>query len=463
MIRWQNAGALWALSLVALPIAVHLLRAHRADRVLFPSVRFVPPARTAAVRLRTPTDWLLLVLRASVIALAVAATAGPTLMTSNRLDAWNSRTARAVLVDTSDSLRAPDADGVAPEQPAEIAAAAELTSATYGRRFDSPNLPAGLARSVAWLSASPPARREIVVISDFQRGALDRQATLSIPSDIGVRFVPVGGARRTRVVPGMELLGVDEVPARAHSLELTPDSTAVVLEARPRASTTAGIRVVNAPAAGQSLLRILAEAGTPTGSAEQPLAIQFTSGESTNRSAELTAVSSGWMLRTVLRLSSDRSLLASARSVTTAGSTGDSPAGPWTIILRDRRQMPLVRAAAARSELLLDVGAPPESLFAAAVVRAALIARRGESDLAEQEVGRIDASRLAAWSRPPASVDRQAHTSYASVHGRDAWIGVESTDARWFWAVALMLLAVEQWLRARPARRGREDATRAAA
>jgi hypothetical protein len=221
--------------------------------------------------------------------------------------------------------------------------------------------------------------------------------------------------------------------------------------------------VVNAPAAGQSLLRILAEAGTPTGSAEQPLAIQFTSGESTNRSAELTAVSSGWMLRTVLRLSSDRSLLASARSVTTAGSTGDSPAGPWTIILRDRRQMPLVRAAAARSELLLDVGAPPESLFAAAVVRAALIARRGESDLAEQEVGRIDASRLAAWSRPPASVDRQAHTSYASVHGRDAWIGVESTDARWFWAVALMLLAVEQWLRARPARRGREDATRAAA
>ena len=58
MIGWLNPGALWALPLAALPILIHLLRTHHATRVAFPSLRFVQPSRTAAVRMRLPSDVL---------------------------------------------------------------------------------------------------------------------------------------------------------------------------------------------------------------------------------------------------------------------------------------------------------------------------------------------------------------------------------------------------------------------
>src|SRR5262245_40360517 len=77
MIGWQNPAAFWALSLAALPIVIHLLRMHRADRVPFPSLRFVQTSRTAAVRFRLPSDWLLLIVRVAAVAFAVAAIAGP--------------------------------------------------------------------------------------------------------------------------------------------------------------------------------------------------------------------------------------------------------------------------------------------------------------------------------------------------------------------------------------------------
>ena len=52
MIGWLNPAALWALPLAAVPVIIHLLRTHHARRVAFPSLRFVPPSRTAAVRMR---------------------------------------------------------------------------------------------------------------------------------------------------------------------------------------------------------------------------------------------------------------------------------------------------------------------------------------------------------------------------------------------------------------------------
>ena len=70
-------AALWALPLALLPVLIHLLRTHHARRVQFPSLRFVQPSRTAAVRMRLPSDLLLMTLRVAVVGLAVAAIAGP--------------------------------------------------------------------------------------------------------------------------------------------------------------------------------------------------------------------------------------------------------------------------------------------------------------------------------------------------------------------------------------------------
>ena len=99
MIRWLNPSAGWALALLAIPIAIHLLRAHRAERRPFPTLRFVPASRTAAVRMRLPSDLGLLALRVAIVAAAIGAAAQPLVLTTRRLDAWNTRTARAIVVD----------------------------------------------------------------------------------------------------------------------------------------------------------------------------------------------------------------------------------------------------------------------------------------------------------------------------------------------------------------------------
>ena len=55
MIVWLQPAALWGLVLSALPVLVHLLRRRQADRVAFPSLRFVAGSQAAAVRLRPPS------------------------------------------------------------------------------------------------------------------------------------------------------------------------------------------------------------------------------------------------------------------------------------------------------------------------------------------------------------------------------------------------------------------------
>ena len=105
MIGWQNVAAFALLPLVLVPVIIHLLRVHRADRVLFPSLRFVQPSRSAAVHLRLPSDWLLMALRMAAAALAICAVARPIVVTNARVNRWNARTARAVVIDTSDARR----------------------------------------------------------------------------------------------------------------------------------------------------------------------------------------------------------------------------------------------------------------------------------------------------------------------------------------------------------------------
>jgi hypothetical protein len=192
MIGWLNPAALWALPLAAAPILIHLLRTHHAERVAFPSLRFVPRSQAAAVRMRLPSDVALLLMLVALIVLAVVALAGPIVLTAPRTAAWNARTARAVVVDASDSMRVPDLTGAALERAAAEAAAAEIASATYGVRIDSRDLRQGIARASTWLAASPPARREVVVVSDFKRGGLTSSTTVAIGDGIGLRFVSVG-------------------------------------------------------------------------------------------------------------------------------------------------------------------------------------------------------------------------------------------------------------------------------
>ena len=245
MIGWQNPAALWALPLAAVPVIIHLLRTHHARRVAFPSIRFVPSSRTAAVRMRLPSDVLLMLLRVGIVALAIGAAAGPILLTDARIQAWDARTARAVVVDVSDSMRAPDGSGQAPERAAAEAAQAELDSAASSRRFEvrrRNEMEEALTRASRWLEASPPARREIVVISDFHHGVWQPADAASVPDGVGLRLIPVGRPVGREVFEGARLFGGGDVAARSQAIEVTKDATAVAVERRPE-SGTAGLRV----------------------------------------------------------------------------------------------------------------------------------------------------------------------------------------------------------------------------
>ena len=448
MIGWLNPGALWALPLVAAPVLIHLLRTHHATRVAFPSLRFVQPSRTAAVRMRLPSDVALMLVRVAIVALSIVALAGPIVLTQARTAAWNARTARAVVVDASDSMRVPDVTGEAPARAAAEGATAELASATYGTRIDSRDLQRGIARASTWLAASPPARREVVVISDLQRGGLSSSTTLSMAGGIGLRFVPVGRRAEMSRFEGTRLLGADDVASREQTIEATADTTAVAV----RSSTddgAAGLRLVGPPGAERDLARLrraLAIAGTPAGAAEEPIAVQFIGAPP---AASPASISSGWMLGAVLRLLNDPAIDEVAR--VSVPSDAASAQSPWTTLASNPRGEALVRAAASGAELLVDVNAPVESLFAAEVVRAVLTARVDPAVYDEHEVARIDEAVLVALARPAGPVTL------------DAWRTSEASDARWAWLGALVLLGVEQWLRGRSVRNRAQEVRRAAA
>src|SRR6185369_1472977 len=98
-VLWLNPLALLALAVVAAPIVIHILMQRRAERFPFPTLRFLQPTRLAAIRRHVLADAALLAVRAAILAAAVAALAGPLVVTSARRQAWERRTVRALVLD----------------------------------------------------------------------------------------------------------------------------------------------------------------------------------------------------------------------------------------------------------------------------------------------------------------------------------------------------------------------------
>ena len=438
MIRWLNPPALVALALAAAPIIIHLFRTRRAERIEFPSLRFVRAAETASARIGWPSDLALLALRIALVVASVLAVARPILLTQSRLNAWNERIARAVVLDTSESMSRAARGGPSAAEAAVAAATAEGRGAAYVRRVEDADLRSGLRRALAWVATAPPAQREVVVISDFQQGALGAADIARVPATVGLRFVRVGNAESARTMAGLELLSAPGVPAEQQEIAITPISTAVsVTTGMPDQSgqVQQGLRIIGHGDV-QRLLRAVARFGSPAPSALQPIALMFPDSSTALPAAQ--PVRQRWMLRTILRLRADPSLSLATQETT--GSAVLSESVEWTSIATDIAGRPLVSAAQDGPELILGIAAPPTSFIATVVLDAALNARHGDTAQPEEEISSINVSDLSAWSRAPAPVEQ------------DAWRRVEDSDARWFWLAALMLLAVEQTLRRAAAR-----------
>jgi hypothetical protein len=381
----------------------------------------------------------------AIVAAAVAALAQPLLLARPRLAAWNARTARAIVVDVSDSMRT----SVDALSEAADAAKAEGQGTVYAARIEAATLGSGVLQAVEQLDTAPRARREIVIVSDFQRGALSRGDLDAVPPAIGIRLVQVGAATRERKLRGLVLFHPGPGFPNAQEILLSENTTAVSVVRG--SGSREGLSLMSADAdngAIPALERAVASAGAPAPSSEQPLAIGFAGNP---RTAAVRQISATWMLETVLRMQNDRDLLSACSEPVSAvvdpGSAGRTQGASnrgdsnWYVLCRDPELRPVVRAAATATHLVLDVEAPPSALLSAAVVRAALTARHGVVARPEEEIQRMTAAELTSWSRQAAPVGAGTW--------RSGWAGSGPSDNRWCWALALMLLAVESIVRGR--------------
>ena len=386
MIAWLNPSGLFLLLAAAVPVIIHWLLRRRAVRRPFPSVRFLIASDRSAVRLYSPSDVVLLLLRVSIIVCAALAIARPFLMTDVRQASWATRLTRAVIVDTSTSVN-----------PARAAEAVEAAGrgVTAWRRFDTASPGPSLERAVAWLQHVEPGRREIVIVSDFQRGAITEAEVARVPETIGVRPLRVESVATSPVSleAGAVLVGGK---AFERSVVADTDSTTVALRS---AVEIEGLEIAHASA--ERLQRAVTEAGAVAPSSDQPIVLRF--GASSPPAGRLP---DGWMRDAALRFFAS----PEAAGVQANASSQDAA-------------------------LVLSANVPADSLAGARITQAALNARQDSRSWADREPGIVAASTVARWAREPAAPQA------------DAWQRTTGSDGRWLWLIALILMGLEAVVR----------------
>ncbi|MEX2609187.1 MAG: BatA domain-containing protein [Gemmatimonadota bacterium] len=461
---WQNPWAWLGLLTLAVPILVHLLARQRAPRQPFPSLRFLPHARLLTARRARPTDLLLLALRLLILLLAVAALAQPYLLTGERA-AWQTRTvARAVVVDTSASMRGPLADGQAAVDAAlaegerlalaggadagqgagagprpGAGAAGAAGAATTGLVIPTAAPGAVLDGAAAWL-AGQPGMKELVVLSDFQRGALDSLDLAGVPEHVGLALRRVAGPVTLDPVVWTGVQGDLRLTARTTA---AGDTTAVTWSwsGEPGAPVSGSV-VLHGPgeAALAAAVRRAALASAPAGPDFPPLALVLPGYPGLEALlAEARPLEAPWMGDVVAALGRDAALAAAVEG---AGRTVSTAAGTLTAVARTPDGEPAVLATRVPVEgtdhLALVVLVADDGITAAAALTAALQAGWPAAAVAEAEPVTLSSEWLERWARPAAPPPSAA-----------AAVPPGASDGRWLWAVVLLLLGAETLLRRR--------------
>lgn len=393
-VHWLQPLAWWGLGLLALPIVIHLLARHRSRRMRFPSLKFLPVARMAALRRRVLTDWPLLAVRLLILAVAVAASAAPVFVSDARREAWDRRVARAIVI------ASPPAGVGAGE--IESIAAEEAGAGYVSEEFTALTVPDALADALRWLDKQPPAAREIVVVGDLREGALAAHDLARIPSYVGIRFLPVVSVDDRRVAEWR-----------------------VVAEGSAAASTNYVVSVM------PDMLRTQARYAAADGTTPPRIRVAAAAADQAHADAVLRAVLREGL---VLGTSADRAVTIAFEGAPVPGL--DQLAPPTQAWMRTAlEQMPGVRGGELDGGLVVRTNVPVTDPRAAWLVSDVLAGAFDESRL-NLEARRISAAALAAWSRPPAGAPPDVRPA-------------DEGDRRWFWGAALMLLALEHAMRRR--------------
>jgi len=404
---WGNPLAWLGLAAIGVPILVHLLAMRRATRVPFPTLRFLRDSAPTSMRRHRIEDVPLLLLRCLIIAVAVAALAQPWVTSEGRTARDAGRVARAVVVDTSSSMNRDTSAGGAALTAARAAAARLIDGVASATIIESPHLGAGVARAAVWLRAAAAAgsATELVVISDFQVGAMKSSDLSPLPAAAGVQLQRFDVAAESAF--DMPRLRVGEQQWQ----------TTVTLD--DEQTTAAWSKLVDTPsAAGAAAIDWRADTAEQAG-AEAAMAA----------ASEVVALPIG---------AADRPVTVVWPAAPERGELIGASAAldePWMVdVLAAMPPEGGVTAAGYEGRMLLFAEAQPGSLasasLAAALLRATAVRATPVAELEPRVMG--DES-LRGWERLPGEV----HTPAGS-------------DGRWLWLVVLGLLLVEQRVRRRP-------------
>jgi hypothetical protein len=440
---WQNPWAWLGLAALALPVIIHLLGRGHARVQPFPTLRFLEASPLLPTRRTRVHDLVLLLVRLGILAAAVAALAQPLLLTAGRARSQGDALARAIVVDTSASMRRSTASGehaidAARREARRLAGEAQAVTTLET------NAPSrALAGAVAWLGQQP-SRGELVMVSDFQLGTVDSMDFANVPAGVGIRMLKVD------VPPSA---GPAETLSRANEVEtvarISPsaDRTDVEWLTSTGSARQPGVDLVmltgaserDAIVAATHAAHTLAVA-LPVDTAK-PVAIvypQFEGRAALARGA--AAPRAPWMTELVARLRGDSMLasVAAAAHDVTADTLG---AGNGLVVARMEDGRPLIVAlqgtVEGRERLLLISRANAGSIASATLISAVSRALSLAPPLAELDQATISESVLVTWQRPSAA--------YAPAHTGGPTTG--DSDGRWLWLLVLILLALETWLR----------------
>jgi Aerotolerance regulator N-terminal len=424
---WLHPAALFALAAVVAPILIHILVQRRADAVPFPTLRFLRPTALVAIRRRLLEDPLLLALRIAIVAVAVAAVAGPLIVTRARRDAWNRRIVRATV--TTASL---DGSG---------AGAGDGERAFEAREFRGESLGDGIRRAVAWLDAAPPARRELVVAAPLTVGSLSPADIADVPPDVGLRLERIGTLAGERTVSYGSVQSGDAIVDR--EVTLVGDRTSV--HDRPgnapavNAHRAFPLDVVAAPSARPFVnAAIAAVLGERVWSPPQAHHARLVLVSAENAAAEVTTGSGRlepWMADAIARLTRDDDLQHASARVAGALDEPRFSQAPWFAVARSHDHRLLIAAAASVDGLVVAAGAPPSDVALPILVRGIVNAIAVVPDIVPLEIVPIPDAQLARWSRPPTSPSQPRIDA------------VGSDDRRWLWIAALGMLLLETLIR----------------
>jgi Aerotolerance regulator N-terminal/von Willebrand factor type A domain len=213
---------LLGLAALAIPVLIHLTQKERKSVVQFPSLMFLRKIPYESVQRRRIRDWLLLALRLAAIALIVTAFARPFLRGSSLAaapggardivvldrsysmgyaDSWSrAQRAAAQAIDSATPadrisvvLFADTAEIVLRSTPDRSRAVAEINAATPGPGSTKYGPALKLAGSLLAESLLP--RKEVILVSDFQRGGWLPDDTLRLPGGTTITTAIVEGAQ----------------------------------------------------------------------------------------------------------------------------------------------------------------------------------------------------------------------------------------------------------------------------